>query len=303
MKEDFSGIVGAPVTPFNRHNKVDYDTFSKQLEFLIKHGVSLIAHPMHIGESPSLTIEERKELAKCLATTVAGRVPTFVHVSLASTDQAAELAEHSVKAGATGIVMLPPYYWKPGPQAMIDHFMAVAGKLNGKLIAYNNSHATGVSITPEIFSELMNKLPNFVGLKDASFQMDYFTEICRLIAEAKKNVAVYTGIEYLLTSMPIGGRGCFSACAEIAPKLTISLYKACATLDIEKARSLQFKIRQLLALLMNNYPATGKYAMELMGRPVGECRKPIPSLTSDAKRHVKKSLKSLGVLDEEPRRW
>ena len=57
MKKDFSGIVGAPVTPFHKKNRVDYGTFAKQINFRIKNGVSLIAHPMHIGESINLTIE------------------------------------------------------------------------------------------------------------------------------------------------------------------------------------------------------------------------------------------------------
>jgi dihydrodipicolinate synthase/N-acetylneuraminate lyase len=303
MKEDLSGIVGAPVTPFNKDNKVDYETFSKQVDFLIRNGVSLIAHPMHIGESLNMTTEERKELAQCLAKTAAGRVPTFVHVSFGGTDQALDLAEHSVKIGATGIVMMAPYHWRPARHAMIDHFTTVAGRLDGKLIAYNNPEATGVDISPEIFSDLMDRLPNLVGLKDASFNMGYFTEVCSLVAKMGKNIAVYTGVEYLLTSVPVGGRGCFSACAEVAPKLVVSLYQACAALNIEKARPLQYKVRQLLSLLMQNYPATIKYAMELMGRPVGQTRKPILPLTSEAKAHVKETLKSLGVMDEEPRGW
>ncbi len=304
MKNDFSGIVGAPVTPFTKDNKVDYDTFAKQVNFLIKNGASLIAHPMHIGESINMTIEERKELARILAQAAGGRVPTFVHVSFASTDQSTDLAEHSRKVGATGIVLLAPYYWRPNRDAIIDHFMTVAGRLDGKLIIYNNVKATNVEISPDILTELFDRLPNFVGLKDASFQMEYFTEICRLNAATGKNIAIYTGVEYLLTSMPVGGRGCFSACSEVAPKLVLSLYKACAAMDdVEKARSLQYKVRLLLSLLMQNYPATIKYAMELMGRPVGETRKPILPISSEAKGHVKEMLKSLGVLEAEPRGW
>ncbi len=303
MKKDLSGIVGAPITPFDEKNKVDYDTFAKQIEFLIRNGVSLIAHPMHIGESINMTMEERKELARCLAKTAAGRVPTFVHVSFGGTDQSLDLAEHSVKAGATGIVMMAPYHWRPGRKAIVDHFVSVAGKLDGKLIVYNNPKAVGVDITPEIFAELMERLPNFVAFKDASFHMEYFTEICRLVNRAGRDIAPYTGVEYLLTSVPVGGRGCFSACAEVTPKAVVGLYQACAAMNVEKARPLQYKVRELLALLMQNYPATIKYAMELMGRPVGQTRKPILPPTPEEKSQIKETLKSLGVFDEEPRGW
>ena len=298
-----NGIVGAPTTPFDQANRVDYDLFAKQVDFLIKNGVSLIAHPMHIGESINMTGDERRKLAECLVKAAAGRVPTFVHVSYAATYQSRALAEHARKAGATGIVIMAPYHWRPERDAIIDHFVTVAGDLDAKLIVYNNVKATGVEITPEIFVDLMQRLPNLAALKDASFLMDYFSEICRLIDKMGKDVAPYTGIEHLLTSVPVGGRGCFSACAEVAPNLVVSLYKACAANDIKAARPLQFKVKELLGVLMKNYPATIKYAMELMGRPVGLSRKPVLPLTAEAKAHVKESLKRLGVLDTEPRGW
>ena len=71
-------------------------------------------------------------------------------------------------------------------------------------------------------------------------------------------------------------------------QLALALYDACMKMDIEKARPLQHKMMQMLGLLMQNYPASIKYAMELMGRPVGETRKPILPLTAEAKAHVRR---------------
>ena len=303
MIKNFSGIVGAPVTPFDQKNRVDYVTFAKQINFLIKNGVSLIAHPMHIGESINLTIEERKDLAQCLVESAGGRVPTFVHCSFGGTDQAADLASYCEKVGTTGIVLLAPYYWRSKTDAIIDHIVTVAGRLKGKLIVYNNPKATQVEISPDIFSRLLDRLPNFIGFKDASFDMKYFTEICRRNEEKGSRVAVYTGVEYLLTSMPVGGRGCFSACSEVAPKLVLSLYRACAAMDVKKARLLQYQTRQLLTLLYEDHPMTLKYVMGLMGRPVGQTRKPLPPLSPEKRARVKKGLKSLAFLEKEPRGW
>ncbi len=303
MKQSLSGIVGAPATPFDKNNRVDYETFAKAVNFLIKNGASLMAHPMHANESINLTFEERKELARCFVETVGGRLPTFVHVSFGSTDQSLELASHSIQVGATGIILLAPYYWRSNRAGIIDHFMTVAGNLNGQLIVYNNPSATGVEISPDIFTELLSRLPNFVGLKDASFDMKYFTEICRLNMETGRNIAMFTGLEYLLTSMPVGGRGAFGGCLEIAPRLSIGLYNACAAMDLEKARPLQYKANQLLMALMRYNVTAHKYALELMGRPAGQARKPIQPLTPEAKIHLKETLKSLGILDEEPRGW
>ncbi|MFC1491942.1 dihydrodipicolinate synthase family protein [Nitrospinota bacterium] len=304
MDNGVKGIVGAPVTPFTQDNRVDLETFAKQVNFLIENGVHLLAHPMHVGEAPNLTTEERKELAKCLVETADGRVPVFVHVSSAGTDLSIELARHSEKAGATGIVLLPPYYWRPSDEAQLDHFIKVCGDQGLQLICYNNINATHVAISHNTLAHLLERLPGFVGLKDASFNMQYFTEACRVSSEISPDFAMFTGVEYLLLSMPVGGSGAFSGCAEVAPRLTLGLYDACASMDIEKARPLQYKVSQLLNVRTNNQLCTFvKYAMGLMGRPVGETRSPIMPLDSEMKALVKGTLESLGILEEEPRGW
>ncbi len=86
MSDTYRGIVGAPTTLFNSNNEVDLHIFAKQINFLIESGVSLIAHPMHIGESLNLNEQERRDLAKVLVEAAGGRVPTFVHVSTGGTD-------------------------------------------------------------------------------------------------------------------------------------------------------------------------------------------------------------------------
>ncbi len=303
MQPTYSGVVGAPVTPFTADNKVDYDTFAKQVNFLVESGVRLIAHPMHIGESVNMTDAERRELARVLVSAAGGRVPTFVHVSYAGTDLAIDLATHTVKAGATGIVMMPPYHWKSGDKAILEHYTSVMNACGGKLIVYNNPKAVTVTISPDLFEQLMDRIPGFVAIKDATFHMENFTDVAELLARKKKDIALYTGIEFLLTSMPVGGNGCFSACSEVAPRLVNELYQACLRADIPKARELQFKVRRLLRVCMHNYPATIKYAMELMGRPVGITRKPILPATAEEKAWVKAELTAMGIFDSETMGW
>jgi dihydrodipicolinate synthase/N-acetylneuraminate lyase len=92
MSRELAGIIGAPVTPFNDENSVDYDTFAKQVNFLVENGVAALAHPMHIGESLNLTDQERRELARVLVEAAGGRVPTYVHTSFAGTDLSVDAA-------------------------------------------------------------------------------------------------------------------------------------------------------------------------------------------------------------------
>ena len=103
--------------------------------------------------------------------------------------------------------------------------------------------------------------------------------------------------------MPVGGRGCFSACSEVAPRLTQSLYQACATGAFALAQPIQYKVRRLLKVVMHNYPASIKYAMELLDRPVGVTRRPIMQLSADEKKWVKSELTAMGIFDYEPIGW
>jgi len=302
MATKLAGIVGAPVTPF-KADGVDYETFAQQVNFLIDNGVDALAHPMHIGESLNLRDEERRELARVLVQAAANRVPTFVNVSFAGTDLSVDLARHSAKVGSTGIVLLAPYYWEPAPQGIIEHFIAAASAHGGQLIAYNNVHATNVSLTIDICRTLLQRIPGFGGLKDASFNMPTFTAYCGLADQAPHPLAVYTGIEHLLPSIAVGGSGCFSACTEVAPRMVRALYQACVAGDGATARDLQQKMLRLLDRLMRTYPSTIKYAMELMDRPVGETRRPIPALTAAEKQATQDDLAALGILENEPHGW
>jgi 4-hydroxy-tetrahydrodipicolinate synthase len=301
MSPQLTGIIAAIATPF-KGDGVDYDTFAKQVNFLIENGASALAYPMHYGESLSLRDGERNECARVMANVAKGRVPTFVNVSSAGTDLAIDAAQAAAKAGSDGIVLLAPYHWKPGPEQIVEHFVAVANAHGGKLIVYNNVEATGVAITNDILRILIDRIPNFIGLKDASFDMRTFTGFCHVARDVPR-LALYTGIEYLLTSVPVGGNGCFAAAAEVAPRLTRSLYEACAAGKIAEARELQYKMHVLLARLMQVYPSTVKYAMELMGRPIGETRRPIRTLTEAEKQATKETLASLGLFESEPQGW
>jgi 4-hydroxy-tetrahydrodipicolinate synthase len=303
LNPTYAGVVGAPVTPFKADNSLDLDTFAKQINFLIENGVRLIAHPMHIGESVNMTDPERKELMRVTVQAAGGRVPVFVHVSHAGTDLAIDLASHAAKVGATGIVLMPPYHWRSGDEAILEHYRAVSAAGPGKMIVYHNPKATNITMMPGVLPQVIDKVPGIVAIKDATFHMETFTDVCELIASSGKDIAVYTGIEFLLTSIPVGGAGCFSAISEVAPGMVSDLFKACMRADYQAARTQQYKTRRMLKVVMHNYPATIKHCMELMGRPVGTSRRPILPPTPEEKAWAASELKALGVLDNEPRGW
>jgi len=297
------GIVGTPVTPFTADNRVDGSTLQRLVDFLIRHGAHAIGLPMHIGENISMSGEERREVARLAVGAAAGRAPVFINTSLSGTDEVVALSRHAQAVGAQGLVVIAPYHWQPARGALLDHFATVAGAVDISLIAYNFPERLGVTLTPDLLVELIERSPNFVGLKDAGFNMEYFTEACRLTAEARPGFAVFTGVEYFLPGMAVGGAGAFSACGAVAPRLVKAVYEACAAGDYQRARPLQHKLSHLFQLIKVNYPAGIKAAMALLGRPAGPSRKPVPPLDPDALKRLRAELEKLGVLAEEPHGW
>lgn len=303
MLTKIRGIVGTPVTPFTADNRVDEPTLQRIVDFLIRNGAQAIALPMHIGESINMSVEERELVARLAVEAASGRVPVFVNPSLSGTDEVIALARHAESVGAKGLVVISPYHWQPARAALIDHFTTVAGSVGISVIAYNYPERIGVTLAPDLVMELIDRCHNLVGLKDAGINMEYFTEMCRQTSSVRPDFSVFTGVEYFLPGMAVGGAGSFCACGAVAPRLVKAVYDACAAGDYTRARPLQYKLSHLFNIIKVDYPSGIKAAMALMGRASGPTRKPIPSLAPSALRRLESELEQLGILADEPLGW
>lgn len=298
------GVIGAPVTPFTSAGGVDLDTLERICDFLITRGVHGIALPMHTGESLNLSMAERTRLVETAVRVAGGRVPVLAHVSLPGTDQVIELAQHAEKAGAAAVIVVTPYHWRPPRAALLAHYTAVAQAVSVDVLAYNFPGRLGVGLDADLLADLISRCGNFAGVKDASYDMQSFTEACARTSALRPGFAMLTGIEYLLTSMPVGGTGCFSPSAAIAPGLVRSLYEACRDGDLARARPLQYRASALWHLLRETgYPASVKAAMAMFGRPAGGVRLPLLDLDDDKAGRLRRGLTDLGLLDGEPHGW
>ena len=304
MTLQIGGVIGTPVTPLTAANEVDLATLERTCEFLVANGVTGLALPMHTGESLNRSLAERKSLVETAVAAAGGRVPVFAHVSLPGTDQVVELARHAEKAGAAAVIVVTPYHWRPPRAALLAHFTAVAKAVSVAVLGYNFPGRLGVALDADLLAELIARCGNFAGVKDASYDMQSFTEACARTSALRPGFAMLTGVEYLLTSMPVGGAGCFSPSAAIAPRLVRALYRACRDGDIAAARPLQHRASGLWHLLRETgYPASVKAAMAIFGRPAGGVRLPLLDLDAAATRRLRDGMAGLGLLDSEPHGW
>jgi dihydrodipicolinate synthase/N-acetylneuraminate lyase len=304
MQNKFRGVMQSPITPLKDDFSLDLPTFEKVLDFHVRTGAPAISWPHHKGESLSLTIAERKLFAEAAVKVVAGRVPVTVHVSALAVEDTFELAQHAQKIGADGILAITPYFWTPTREAIHDYFVRLCSSIELPVLSYNSpSYLAGVEITGELMSRLIERLPNFVGVKEASFNSEKFLEISRVALSMRPNFALLTGVEFLLPSVPLGGVGSYSAAGSVCPNLCASLFEACMAGEWTRARELQYKMTRLWHLFKDQYPSSLKGGMVIMGRPVGPTRAPLPTATKERQAFIRKELEDLGVLDTEPHGW
>ncbi len=304
MQNKFRGVMQSPVTPLKGDYSLDLATFEKVLDFHVRTGAPAISWPHHKGESLNLTIAERKTFAEAAVKVVNGRVPVTVHVSALAVEDTFELARHAQKIGADGILAITPYFWTPTREAIHDYFVRLCTSIDLPVLSYNSpSYLAGVEITGDLMSRLIERLPNFVGVKEASFNSEKFLEISRAALALRPNFALLTGVEFLLPSVPLGGVGSYSAAGSICPKLCGQLFDACVGGEWAKARELQFKMTRLWHLFKDQYPSSLKGGMVIMGRPVGPTRPPLPTATPERQAYIRSQLEDLGILDTEPHGW
>jgi len=298
------GVMQSPVTPLKADFSPDLPTFERLLDFHVRSGSPAISWPHHKGESLNLTIPERKRFAEAAVKVVARRVPVTIHVSALAVEDTMELARHAQEIGADGILAITPYFWTPSLEAIHDYFVRLCTSIDLPVISYNSpSYLAGVEITGDLMSRLIERLPNFVGVKEASFNSEKFIELSRVALALRPTFAMLTGVEYLLPSVPLGGVGSYSAAGSICPNLCNRLFDACVAGDWPRARELQYTLSRLWLLFRDQYPSSLKGGMVIMGRPVGPTRAPLPTATRERQDHIRAQLEELGILESEPHGW
>jgi 4-hydroxy-tetrahydrodipicolinate synthase len=304
MANRFKGVMQSPVTPLKADHSLDIETFERLLDFHVRTGATAISWPHHKGESLNLTIPERKKFAEAAVKTVKGRVPVTVHVSALAVEDSVALARHAQEIGADGILAITPYFWNPSRESIYSYFVRLCTSIEIPVLSYNSpSYLAGVEITGELMQRLIERLPNFCGVKEASFNSEKFLEISRAALAMRPDFAMLTGVEYLLPSVPLGGVGCYSAAGSISPNLCSALFAACVAGDWPRARELQYKVSRLWLLFRDQYPSSLKGGMVMMGRPVGPTRAPLPTATPERQAYIRSELERLGILDTEPHGW
>jgi 4-hydroxy-tetrahydrodipicolinate synthase len=282
----------ALVTPF-KNNKIDETALVNLVEFQIKNGVDGIVPCGTTGESPTLSHEEHNRVIEICIKAAKKRIKVMAGTGSNSTEEAIAMTNHAKKFGADSCLIVAPYYNKPTPEGVFQHFKAL-NECGIPLIIYNIPGRSVINISDENLARIA-ELKNVVGIKDATGDL---ARVATLRLLVKKDFAYLSGEDATVVGFnAMGGTGVISVTSNIAPKMVSDLQKACARNDYKTALELQDKLTSLhSAMFCETNPIPVKYAASLLGLCSEEIRLPLVSPSESAKERVKKEMKKLGLI-------
>ena len=291
----FSGSIPALVTPF-RDGKVDESAFRAFVDWQIEQGSSGLVPCGTTGESATMTIEEHNRVVRICVEQAAGRVPVIAGCGSNDTRIALEHMFAAQAAGATAALVVAPYYNKPNQDGVYQHFAYLAERCDLPIVLYNVPSRTITDIGVPVMHRLAEEFSSVVGVKDATGNLGRVT--AQRLACGERFCQLSGNDETALGFNAMGGVGCISVTANIAPRLCADFPQACLTGDWETALKLQDRLYPLHdAMFCDSSPGPVKYALSRLRDDMPtEVRLPITWPSSAARATVDRALEIAGLV-------
>lgn len=271
----FSGSIPALVTPFRGGDFAEGD-FRDLVEWQIAEGSAGLVPCGTTGEAATLSFEEHFHAVRVCVEATKGRVPVLAGAGSNDTRVAIANVRAAREAGADAVLMVPPYYNRPGQEGIFRHFEAVAAACELPIVLYNVPGRTVTDILPATMARIVKAFPDiFIGVKDATGNLGRVSE--QRSGCGADFIQLSGNDETALAFNAMGGTGCISVTANVAPRLCADFQAAWAAGDRAKALELHDRLYPLhIAMFTDASPGPVKYAMTRVrpGFP-GELRLPM----------------------------
>lgn len=294
---DVKGIIVPIVTPFNEDESVNVDELRRQVDRQIDAGIHAIFCFGTNGEGYILNGEDKRLVLKTVIDQVAGRVPVYAGTGCISTRETIEQSKMAEDLGADVLSVITPSFAKASQPELIAHYEAVAAAVDMPIVLYNIPMRTGNALEPATVARL-SEVDNIVGAKDSSGDWDNLKAYIDLTAG--KGFSVLSGNDALiLRALQHGATGSIAGCANVYPRNMVGIYENFVAGDLEAAQVCQDAVANLRSVFKYGNPNTVvKFAVNLLGYPVGKCRAPFNQLSDegmDALRKVLEEDRAKGV--------
>ncbi len=294
MRTPFTGIGTALVTPFTKDGSIDDAAVRRLVSRQIEAGIHFVSPCGTTGEAPTLSRSEKLRVVQLVVDETAGRVPVLAGAGGYDTREVIALAREFEDVGVDGILSVTPYYSKPTPEGLFQHYKAIAESTSLPIVLYNVPGRTGVNLDVATVVRL-SALRNIVGVKEASCNVVHMSEI---LAAVREDFLLVSGDDPLAVAvMAIGGRGLISVASNAVPGEMVQIIELAEKGDFAAARRLHgWLLPFLLANFIEANPIPIKAAMAAMGLIEEAYRLPLVSPGSAARDKIMYVLQDLKLL-------
>jgi 4-hydroxy-tetrahydrodipicolinate synthase len=289
------------VTPFKPDGTLDLKRLKPHIDWLISEGVNAISPLGSSGEFAGLESGDRQRVLEAALEACGRRVPVLAGSHHVSTRLTVQLSRHAQRAGADGLLIVPPYYMAPTPAQVMEHYRRIADAVSIPIVLYHNVPFTCADLKTGHLVRMFEQ-GSIVGVKMSNPEPH---RICELLQATEGKLTVYAGIDSVaFEGLCHGAHGWISGIPSVVPRVARQLYEAIAVRsDLAEARALWARLAPLARLQFSAYHARGegahwfsvmKAALNLIGPPVGDPLPPVLPLPAEYRRPLVKILRNLG---------
>ncbi len=287
---EIKGIIAAMQTAMHEDGSIHEAELRRQINRQIEAGVDAVFCLGTNGEFYIMSREEKIRVMEIFVDEVKGRVPVYAGTGCISTEETVELSKKAEEIGVDVISVITPYFAAISQDELYQHYAEVAKAVTLPVVMYNIPARTGASLAPATVKRLAAEFPNIAGVKDSSGN---FNNILQYIQETEgMDFAVLSGNDALiLWTLLAGGKGGITAIANILPAVMVDIYQNYLKGDLEQAKIAQNSISKIRECFQYGNPnSVVKCATNLIGQPVGPCRKPFGILPKEAVEAIQRTI-------------
>ncbi|RLF84157.1 4-hydroxy-tetrahydrodipicolinate synthase [Thermococci archaeon] len=290
----FEGVFVPHITPFDEEEKINEEMLRELVHYFADAKLNGLVTLGSNGEFPYLSFEEKLKVLKIVREE--SSLPIIAGVAENSTRETIKLAKEAWDIGVDGLLIAPPYYFKPNVRELFAHYSRIAYEVEAPILLYNVPKFTTINIDIDVVEKLVEEHSNIVGIKDSGGSIGRLAELIRRVGG---KISILAGTADLMyPSWILGAHGAVVAVANVAPRLCVELYNAFREQRYQRARRLQLMINYLNEVVVKKYNQISaiKEAMRMCGLEVGYPRMPALPLDEKALEDIEKTLIEIGLI-------
>ena len=292
MKDRFSGLGVAIVTPFRSDASIDFPALGRLLDHVAGGGVNYLVVLGTTGESVTLNQDEKRAVVDFVIEHTEQKLPVIVGIGGNNTHAVIDQISHFRFDHIDGILSVAPYYNKPTPRGLYEHYRTISSASPVPVILYNVPGRTGINIPAETTLELAHACENIVAVKEASGNLN---QVIRIARDKPDDFQIISGDDALtLPIMSVGGAGVISVAANAYPAPFRQITDAALTGDFPGAALIHYRFAEMINLLFaDGNPGGIKAVLSEMGIIENNLRLPLVPVRDEIMNRIRKEMKKI----------